>query len=389
MKYNFDKVIDREGSDCIKWDHVDLYFGKKDLLPMWVADMDFEVPKEINEAIKKRTEHGVYGYTKRPDSFYYSLINWTNKRHNWDIKKEWIIYTPGVVPAINIAINAYTKPGDKVIIQSPVYFPFSESVKNNGRQLIDNELKLENGRYVMDFEDLEKKIDSRVKLLILCSPHNPIGRVWNEEELKKLGEICLKNDILIVSDEIHSDIIYKGSKHIPISNISNKLANNTITCLAPSKTFNIAGLSASSIIIPNEKLRIEFNKEIDNLHIGMANIFGMVALEAAYNYGEKWLEELLEYLEGNVKFVMDFIDDIPNVNVIRPEGTYLMWIDFNGLELNDEKLKDLIINKAKVALNDGEDFGPGGKGFKRMNIACPRSILKEGLERIAKAVKEI
>lgn len=388
MGFNFDKGIDRRNTNSIKWDFVSKYYGTDDVLPMWVADMDFPAPEPVINAIKRRAEHGAYGYTDMAESFYDSIIGWMNRRHQWDIKKDWIVYTPGVVPAVNMAIMAYTNPGDKVIIQSPVYFPFFEAVKSNERELIDNQLVLKNGRYEMDFENLEKNIDEKTKLLILCSPHNPVGRVWSKEELLRLGEICIKNNIIIVSDEIHSDIIYGDNRHLPLGSLSEELLNNTITCMAPSKTFNVAGLAASAIIIPDKGLRTKFKDIINRVHIGMANTFGAVALEACYNHGEEWLEELLNYLQENVLYVEKFIEkNIPEIGVKKPEGTYLMWLDFRKLGFNAKQLKEFMIKEAKVALNDGITFGPGGEGFQRMNIACPRSTIKEGLERIERAVR--
>lgn len=387
MAYDFDKIIERKNTNCVKWDFVDNYLGEKDVLPMWVADMDFPSPKPVIDAIKKRAEHEVYGYTDRSEAYYQSMIDWMLERHDWEIKKEWIAFIPGVVPAINMAVLAFTQPGDKIIVQSPVYFPFFAAVENNKRKLVNNQLKLENDRYVMDFEDLEKKIDSKVKMLILCSPHNPVGRVWTKDELIRLGEICLKNNIIILSDEIHSDIVYKGSKHIPIASISEEFAQNTITCIAPSKTFNVAGLATSNVIIPNEELLAKFNQMIENIHIGMTNIFGAVALEAAYTYGKEWLDELLVYLLGNTHYAINFIEDrIPKIKVIKPEGTYLLWLDCRELGMKQNELNQFMLKKAKVALSDGSVFGPGGRGFLRMNIGCPRVILKEGLERIERAV---
>ncbi|RKD29141.1 MalY/PatB family protein [Thermohalobacter berrensis] len=390
MSYNFDQIIERKNTNSAKWDGLKDVFGKDDVLPMWVADMDFRCPQPIVDAIVKRAEHGIYGYPKRPVSYYESIIYWMKKRHNWDIKEEWISFSPGVVPALNMLIMALTNPGDKVVVQSPVYFPFFSAVKNNNRVLVNNELKLQNGNYVMDFERLEKQIDSKTKMLILCSPHNPVGRVWSREELKRLGEICLKNNIIIVSDEIHSDIVYSGYKHTPIASISEELAKNTITCIAPSKTFNVAGLYTSVVIIPNKKLKDKYKNILERIHIGMGNIFGIEALEAGYRYGEEWLENLLKYLEGNIEYSINFINKrIPKIKAIRPEGTYLLWLDYRELKLSNKELKNLMVDKAKVGLSDGAMFGSGGEGFQRMNIGCPREIIKEGLERIEKAINQL
>lgn len=407
MENNFDKVIDRKGTNCSKWDKCKKVFGKDDLLPMWIADMDFEAPKGVIDAMKKRLEHGIYGYTYRPDSFYKSITNWMKIRHQWDIKEEWITFSPGIVPAISIAVNTFTHLGDKIIIQTPIYPPFQSVVEKSGRIRINNELVFLDGRYYMDIDKLEEQIslvdmsytsntinynrefDNRVKLLLLCNPHNPSGRVWTKEELIRIGKICLKNNIIIVSDEIHSDIIYKGHKHIPIASLSKELEQNTITCIAPSKTFSLAGLSTSAIIIPNKEIRSMFNNTLQTLDIDGGNIFGSVALEAAYNHGEKWLEELLIYLEGNLDYLMKYFEDrIPGIKPIRPEATYLIWLDCSGLELEGKDLMDFFVNEAKVGVNPGFKFGESGRHFVRLNIGCPRSTLEEGLRRIEEAVKK-
>ncbi len=406
MKNNFDKVIDRKGTNCTKWDRCKKVFGKDDLLPMWIADMDFEAPKEVIDAMKKRLEHGIFGYTYRPDSFNKSITNWMKTRHQWDIKEDWITFTPGIVPAISIAINTFTNPGDKVIMQTPIYPPFQSVVEKSGRIKINNELMIIDGRYYMDIDKLEEQIklsdsgfsnntsnknkgfDDKVKLLLFCNPHNPSGSVWTKEELLRIGDICLKNNILIVSDEIHSDIIYKGHKHIPIASLSKELEQNTITCIAPSKTFSLAGLSSSAIIIPNEKLRKMFNNTVETLDIDGGNIFGSIALEAAYNCGEKWLEELLVYLEGNLDYLMKYFEDrIPGIKPVRPEATYLIWLDCSRLGLEGRNLVDFFVNEAKVGVNPGFKFGENGKNFVRLNFGCPRSTLEEGLRRIEEAVK--
>ena len=408
MENNFDKVIDRTGTNCSKWDNCKNIFGREDILPMWVADTDFEAPKEAIEAMKKRLEHGIYGYTYRPQSFNNAIINWMKKRHGWDIKNEWITFSPGIVPAISMAVNTFTHPGDKVIIQTPIYPPFQSVVERSGRTRIDNELVFIDGRYHMDIDRLEEQIslndlsytnnttndnrefDNRVKLLLLCNPHNPSGRVWTKEELIKIGEICLKNNIIIVSDEIHSDIIYKGHKHIPIASLSKELEQNTITCIAPSKTFNLAGLSTSAIIIPNKEIRNMFNNTLETLEVDGGNIFGSIALESAYNHGEKWLEELLTYLEGNLNYLMKYFEDrIPDIKPIRPEATYLIWLDCSKLGLEGKDLVDFFVNKAKVGVNPGFKFGKSGRNFVRLNIGCPRSTLEEGLRRIEEAVKSL
>lgn len=387
MIYNFDKIIERRDTNSVKWDILNEEFGRDDVIPMWVADMDFATPPEIAEAIQKRAAHDVYGYTIRPSSYFEAIIYWIKNRHNWDVKREHIISTPGIVPALAAAVNAFTLPGDKIIIQSPVYQPFYSVIEGNGRNIVINELRLDNDKYVMDFEDLESKIDKDVKMLVLCSPHNPVGRVWSYEELKKLGEICYKNNIIIISDEIHSDIIYTGNKHIPLAAISEELAKVTITCMAPSKTFNIAGLSTSYVIISNEKMNEKFSKTLDGLGISIGNVFGVTALEAAYIDGEEWLKQLLKYLEGNRDFMVDFVNNnINGITILKPQGTYLGWLDCRGLEMDGEKIKEFMIHEAKVGLSDGIIFGKVGEGFMRINFGCPRLLLEEGLKRIKYAI---
>jgi cystathionine beta-lyase len=358
---------------------------------MWIADMDFETVPEVKEAIIKRAKQGIYGYSETMDGYYDSIINWIEKSHRWKVEKDWLCISPGVVTAINITIKALTHPGDKIVIQSPVYYPFLNSILRNGCEILNSPLKLINNRYYIDFEDLEEKAkDEIVKLMLICNPHNPIGRVWTKEELKKIGEICLRNKVIVVSDEIHSDLIYKEYKHTSFASISKEFQENSITCTAPSKTFNLAGLQTSNIIIPNERLRREYNIALENMGISRLNLFGVIACEAAYKYGEPWLKELLDYIEENKNFAKKYIEEkIPKLKVIEPEGTYLLWIDCRELGLNNEELKEFMMTKAKVAFDEGFIFGEGGQGFERMNIACPRSILQEALKRIEKAIKDI
>jgi len=391
MKYDFDEVIDRTNYHSVKWDELETTFGAKDVLPMWIADMEFRSPQPVIEAIKKVNEHGIYGYTSRPLSYYQAIINWMEKRHNWKIKKDWIAYSPGVVPALSLIIRAFCQPGDKVIVQPPVYCPFFRVIENNGCHVVNNPLKLSNKKYFIDWEDLERKVDDpRVRLLILCSPHNPVGRVWQKEELIILGEICLKHNIIVVSDEIHADILFKGYKHTPFASISPAFAHNSITCTAPSKTFNLAGLQTSTIIIPNKKYYKIYENILDSLALNENNVFGLVALEAAYRDGEEWLEQLLSYLNENLEFLVKYFQEkIPKIKVIKPEGTYLVWLDCRPLGLSAKDLNNFMIKKARVALDDGYWFGIEGKGFMRINIACPRSFLEEGLRRIERAVSSI
>jgi len=388
-KYDFDTVIDRSNTSCEKWDGVEERFGVPDLHAMWVADMDFKAPPELIEVLRQRVDHGIFGYTGRFSPYYDSIIKWVKRRHGWEIDKDWITFSPGVVPALSMALLAFTQPGDKVLVQPPVYYPFFSVIDGRGRTILENPLKFENGRFSMDLEDLERKIDPSVKVLFLCSPHNPVGRVWTREELERLAQICLENDIIIVSDEIHSDIVFKGSIHIPMASISEEIAKRTITCISPSKTFNIAGLSTSAVIIPDARIRENYKRVLDFLHIDGGNVFGTLALEACYKYGEPWLEELLAYLERNLDFTERFLAaNLPEISLLRPEGTYIPLLDCRKLNMTGHQLQEFLVRKAGVALDGGDWFGTGGEGFARINIATPRSLVQEGLEKISKAVRE-
>ncbi|GET27061.1 MalY/PatB family protein [Prolixibacter sp. NT017] len=388
MTYNFDEIIERRGTNCIKYDRLEQFCGNAEALPMWVADTDFRVPDFIMDAIRGRAEHEVLAYSYRPESYHQSIIDWMKKRHDWDIQREWISFSPGVVPAVTMLIMALTNEDEKVIVQPPVYFPFFTCVKGSGRKMVENPLKLENGRYYFDFEDLKAKIDDKTKMLLLSSPHNPGGMVWTKEELTELGRICKEKGVIIVSDEIHSDLIYPGHKHVPLPSISEELAEITVVCMAPNKTFNIAGLSSAFLVIPQKKMRVRYERILNVLHVHGGNIFGTVATEAAYTNGEEWLGELLEYLQGNLKYLNDFMaEHLPKVKVMQPESTFLVWMDFRDYGLSEKEMKDVLVNKAGVAMNVGSTFGTGGEGFFRMNIGCPRSTLQEGLERIEKALR--
>jgi cysteine-S-conjugate beta-lyase len=390
MHYNFDEIINRTGTNSLKYDGKEKYFGKNEILPMWVADMDFRTPDFIVEAIKKRASHEIYGYSLKSESFYTSVINWMQRRHKWSVKQEWISFTPGVVSALNFGVLAFSNPGDNIIIQTPVYFPFFTAIKDHGRLITVNQLKLADNKYVIDFDDFESRINEKTKVFILCNPHNPVGRVWNKEELLKLGNICIKNNITIIADEIHSDLIMSGYKHIPLATVSDEIANITITCMAPSKTFNTAGLASSIAITTNPELKKKFEALPNSFHISSGNLFGITALEAAYSNGDEWLNQLIEYLEENITTVEDYIhQNIPEIKVIKPEGTYMIWLDCRMLEQKAGSLKDFFINKAKVGFNNGTDFGSGGDGFMRMNIGCPRSIIIESLEKINSAVRQL
>jgi cystathionine beta-lyase len=388
--YNFDKIINRRGTMSVKWDNLKNLYGRGDLLPLWVADMDFEAPPEVIRALMERAEHGVYGYTFISDEYYDAVIGWMKRRHNWQIEREWITFTPGVVPALSYAIRAFTQPGDKIIVQTPVYHPFYHAIEANERLIVKNPLIYKDGKYHMDFDHLERNIDDRVKMLILCSPHNPVGRVWTKEELRKLADICFKYDILVVSDEIHFDIVYKGHEHTVFANLSYEASQNCVVLTAPSKTFNLAGLQVSNAIIPNELLRLKFRNELNKDHILSPNVFGERALIAAYNRSEGWLEALLEYLEENRDFFIEYMEkNIPKLKPVKPEGTYLVWVDCTELGMNPKQLRDFFVNKCKLALNDGQMFGEEGSLFQRFNIGCPRSILEEALYRIEIAVNNL
>lgn len=369
----------------MKWDCNKRYFGVDDILPLWVADMDFEVCPEIVKAIQQRANHFTFGYTKPGEQYYKSFINWNKKRNNYDIKKEWILNVSGVIPAFKAAIYAFTEIGDKVLIQTPVYPPFHKSVNVSGRKLVKNSLQFDGEKYQIDFDDFEKKIKDGVKLFVLCSPHNPIGRVWTKDELAKIVDICYLNNVIIASDEIHSDLVFEGYKHIPTAMSSENAKNITITCMAPSKTFNIAGLKSAAIVVENDELRDKIDKALKVFGQEGVNIFGYTAFEAAYTYGERWLEELLVYLQNNIIFVNDYIKTyIPKIKTFKPEGTYLMWLDFSEYGLTQNELVNKLVKEAKVGLNNGLTFGDEGIGFMRLNIGTPKSILEEGLYKIRK-----
>ena len=389
-KYNFDEIIPREGTNSLKYDARKQVFNSSDILPLWVADTDFKTPDFIVNAIKKRAEHEIFGYTFKPDSYYRSIIGWMQRRHNWSIKKEWISFSPGVVAGLTCAIKAFSNPGDGVVVQPPVYSPFFSCVEGTGREIVRNPLIIKNNRYTFDFHNLKSQINKKTRLLLLCNPHNPGGMVWKNEELEELGSICNKNDILIISDEIHSDLIFKGNRHIPITMVSEETAKNSIILSAPSKTFNIAGLTTSVVIIPDKKKFEQFEKILNLAHLGMGNIFGAVALEAAYSYGDEWLNQLLDYLWNNYLYLKKFFNNnLPEVKVMNPEATYLVWLDFREYEMDGKELTKLIVDKAKVGLNNGAGFGIEGNGWMRLNIGCPRSVLAEGLNRLNNAFSGI
>ncbi|MDR0322543.1 MAG: pyridoxal phosphate-dependent aminotransferase [Treponema sp.] len=381
MKYDFDRVIDRRNTYSIKYNPASR--GKPDdVLPMWVADMDFATPPCVSDALVSRAQHGIFGYSEPDDSYFSAVKGWFSKRFNWNVENEWLTITPGVVVALYIAIRAFTKPGDGVVVQQPVYYPFNSAVRQTGRQLLVNELVYSEGSYSIDFEDFENQI-KQAKLFILCNPHNPVGRVWTRDELVRMGEICLRYGVTVIADEIHQDFIFSGYRHLVFAALDKRFDNITITCTAPSKTFNLAGLLHANIFISNETLRAQFKQEYANCGLSQPGTMGLSACEAAYAGGEQWLDELIDYLAGNMSLIDDFLKtNTPKIKLVKPQGTYLAWLDFSALGLSSGELVNAVTNKAKLWLNDGPSFGKGGNGFQRMNAACPRFVLRSALERL-------
>jgi cystathionine beta-lyase len=390
MKYNFDEIVDRRNTSCEKYDKCIEIFGTDDIIPLWVADMDFKVAKPILDALRERTEHQVFGYTFQGDSYYESIINWQKRRNNWTIEKDWIVHCPGVVPGLNFAVQTLTDEGDTVVIMPPVYRPFFTAAIDNNRILVENNLKHNGLDYFIDYDDLDKKLKG-AKMLIFCSPHNPVGRVWRRDELEKIAELCIKHKTIIVSDEVHSDLIFAPHKHIPVATLSPEIADLCLTFFAPSKTFNIAGFATAVAVASNKEICNAFSSIIKKLHLTDGNISGTTALEASYNYGEEWLEQMLEYLSGSAKCIIDFFEkNIPQIKTKHPESTFLQWIDFSSLNLTQNELVNFLVNDAKVGLNDGTGFSEiEGKGFMRLNIACSRYIIKVALNRILAAYKNL
>lgn len=388
MNYDFDTVIDRRGTDCLKYDFAKERGKREDVLPLWVADMDFRTAPEILERLEKTVQHGIFGYSEGKEDYFQAVQNWYDEHFGWKVQRNWLVKTPGVVFAIAAAIRAFTKEGDSVLLQQPVYYPFSEAILDNHRNLVNNPLKLVDGHYEIDFEDFERKIEeNEVRLFLLCSPHNPVGRVWKEWELRKLGDICLKHGVLVVSDEIHSDFTYEGYVHHVLAGLDPKYADITITCTAPSKTFNLAGLQVSNIFISNPKLKKQFREAIASAGYSQVNLMGLVACKAAYENGGEWLAQMKSYLAENLTFVKTFLRErLPEIRLIEPEGTYLIWLDFRELKLSEEKLEDLIVNKARLWLDSGAMFGVDGEGFERMNIACPRKTLCRAFTQLEEAM---
>lgn len=390
MKYNFDEIIDRSGTNCIKTDKLNTVFGRSDLTPLWVADMDFLSPPAVTEALTKRTEHGVFGYTMDYDSYYNSIMGWLDRKHDYKVEKEELTFVPGVVKGFAFAIDTFTLEKDNIIIQPPVYHPFKLVTEAMNRTIIKNPLILENGEYSMDFDGLKSIItEQECKMLIFCSPHNPVGRVWKKEELEELAEICYDNNILVISDEIHADFTFNGHKHLPFATVSEKARENSITLMAPSKTFNIAGIVSSFAITHNKQIREKFMNYLTPRELNQGTLYAYAATEAAYNHGEEWLEQVTDYVQKNMEFVTEYLkDNIPQIKPIEMESTFLMWLDCRDLGLSHNKVVDLFVNKAKLALNSGAMFGDEGKGFMRLNVGSPLSILKKAMDDLKNAMEK-
>jgi cystathionine beta-lyase len=389
MRYDFDATLGRRSTHSLKWDRCRDAFGLDDVIPMWVADMDFAAPPAVVEAIERRAAHGAYGYVSVPETFWESAVAWLARRHGWAVDRRSLHRAPGVVPALSLCVNAFTEPGDGIVVQTPVYYPFFNAVEKNDRRLVRNPLLADGGSYRMDLADLERKIDDRTRMLILCSPHNPVGRVWTRPELEALGEICIRRNLVVLSDEIHMDLTLPGHTHVPLATVSRELADRTVTCVAPSKTFNLAGLSMSLVVAGNRELLARYEAQFDAAGLEIANLFGTVALEAAYRSGDEWLDQLLEYLAANVDFTERFIRErMPSLRFVRPEGTYLALIDCCRLGMAQEALDDFFLRTARVYFDSGRWFGEETTGFERINLGCPRATLREALERMERAVNE-
>ncbi|GAB4072758.1 pyridoxal phosphate-dependent aminotransferase [Barrientosiimonas marina] len=386
----FDKVHDRENTRSVKWDMRQEVFQSDNVLPMWVADMDFKAPDAVNDALIERAKHGIYGYTTINDDVITPIMDWISKRHNWQIEKEWLSFSPGVVTSMHMAVQALTNPGDSILMQTPVYTPFYSIIESHDRQLVKNPLLYQDHYYKIDFDDFEAKLKQGVKAFLLCSPHNPVGRVWTKDELQEMARLCVKHNVLIFADEIHADLLYPGMTHTPIASLSEEAANQTVTCMSPSKTFNLAGLQASYIITPDQSKREALDAQLKKQGLGMINTMGNTAMEMAYRHGEEWLEELRGVLQAHKDYVIDQLENNTDVlNVVRSEGTYLLWIDCSKMQMDAQALKTFMSEQAKVGLNPGADYGSEGELFMRMNIACPRATLEEGVRRIVTAVNNL
>lgn len=389
MIYDFDKIIDRTNTESVKYDLRKNVFGKEDVIPMWVADMDFPTADFIRDAVIEKAKTDVYGYTFREDAYFESVVQWLRRHHQWDTKKEWMAFTPGIVSAFNLAVMGLTKENDEIIIQPPVYHPFFYAVNNHGRKLVQNTLIDTDEGYVMDFDLLEQQAKT-AKMLILSNPHNPVGRVWTKEELMRLGEICMKNNVLVFSDEIHCDLVMPEYRHIPFASLSEEFAKNSITAHAASKTFNIAGLATSTVIIPNDELRKKYVDFVHSTEADLGNIFGKVATKAAMEKGDEWHAQLVEYIKGNIDYAVDFIKrEIPKVRIHKPEATYMIWMNFKKFGISDVDLNNIMVQEAGLGLNAGNIFGKEGECCMRMNLACPRSIVEVAMQKIKKTFENM
>ncbi|ENH97108.1 cystathionine beta-lyase PatB [Gracilibacillus halophilus YIM-C55.5] len=386
MKQEFQKVIDRKNTRAVKWDLVQSLYGSDDVLPMWVADMDFQVPSAVREKLTEKAQHGIFGYTFTDTPLNKNIRHWIKNEHDWDISESWIIYSPGVVSTLYMAVQALTEKNDQILIQTPVYPPFYKVIKDHDRQIVENPLTLKDNEYKIDFDDFEQKLKNGVKAFILCNPHNPIGRVWTKDELQQMIDLCKKYNVFIFSDEIHADLVFEPHRHIPIASLDEEINDQTITLMSPTKTFNLAGLQVSYAVISNKELRDAVQGMLHKQGLNMINTMGVAAIDAAYSGGKEWLTHLKEHLEENIDYVEEQFKDRADVTFIRPEGTYLLWLDFRSLGLNHDNLKKFIQEKAKVGLNDGMSFGEAGSGFLRMNVACPLETVKEGVQRIIHAL---
>lgn len=385
MKYDFDTIVDRYNTGSVKYDTVERSGMPADVMPMWVADMDFRAPDEIVSRMRQLCDFGVFGYTMVTDSYFDAVRNWFSSRFDWEVERKWLVTTPGVVFALSAAVKAFTEPGEGVLIQRPVYYPFTEVVENNGRVVVNSSLRYDKGSYAIDYEDLEAKLArDDVKLMLICSPHNPVGRVWTRDELSKVCRLCLKYNVKMVSDEIHADFVFANREHVPLASLSEQVRENCVVCTAPSKSFNLAGLQISNIFIPNRDMRHAFRRELEKTGLFGVNMVGLCACQAAYESGGEWLDQLKEYLEGNIQFLKSFVNEhMPRIKVVDTEGTYLVWMDLQELNLVDQK--DFIVNKAGLWLDTGSMFGEEGRGFERINVACPRAVLEEALNRLKRA----
>lgn len=387
MSWDFDETVGREGTDCLKYDFRKEVFGKGDVIPMWVADMDFRTPGFIVEEMKKRLGHEIFGYSIRPSEYFTSIISWLRNRHDWNTEKDWIIFSPGIVPALNLCTLAFTSPGDGILVQPPVYFPFFSAVENHGRRLVYNRLSEHNGQWSMDTDDLIRNIDRNTRMIFISNPHNPAGRCWTRDELTRLAGICLERDILMISDEIHCDLVLPGHRHTPLASISEEISRRTVTCIAPSKTFNLAGLSTSSVIISDPVLRAKFRKSLESMHIGNGNIFGTVASAAAYSRGYDWVDALNRYIAGNVSLVTGSLGHPDSlIRPVIPEATYMIWLDCRKMGMKGKELGDFFVEKASVGMNEGSAFGPGGEGFMRMNLGTTAAVVSKALSQIENAL---